>query len=172
MPTNTASLRQNANGVTSRFALYFSLYDEHRHADPSSFISLITDLSLLAAAQEILPIVGHHLLERATDFAIDHVVAGAAALKLKLISAVRADNAGRGSDLTPPAQVSDETDRLMELVTKALEYSSNTEVARALEAGEIAIRTLVRTEFKIPEAKATDYSVAITREIEMTLKKK
>jgi hypothetical protein len=172
MPTNTDSLLLNVNRVTSRFALYFSLDDEHRHTDAPSFLSLITDVSLVAAAAEILPIVGHHLVERATDFVLDHAVAGAAALKFKLMSALRADKAGRSLDMAPPAQASDETARLVELMTNALEYSSNAEVARALAAGEIAIRTLVRTEFRTPEAKANDYSVAITREIEMTLRKK
>lgn len=172
MPTNTDSLLQNVNRVTFRFALYFSLDDEHRHSDASGFLSLITDLSLIEAAKEILPIVGHHLAERATDFVLDHAVAGATALKLKLLSVLRTDKASRNLDLAPPAQASDETARLVELMTKALECASSAEVTRALAAGEVAIRTMVRTEFRTPEAKAGDYSVAITREIEMTLKKR
>jgi hypothetical protein len=117
MPTNTDSLLQNANRVTLRFALYFSLDDEHRHADAPGFLSLITDLSLVEAAKEILPIVGHHLVERATDFVLDHAVAGATALKFKLLSALRADKASRNLDIAPPAQASDETARLVEPLT-------------------------------------------------------
>jgi hypothetical protein len=172
MPTNNVSLLQNANRVTSTFALYFSLDDEHRHADAPGLLSLITDLSLVEAAKEILPIVGHHLVERATDFVLDHALAGATALKLKLLSALRGNKASRNPDIAPLPQASDETSRLVELMTKALECSPDAEVARALTAGEIAIRTLVRTEFRAPEAKAGEYSVAITREIEMTLKKR
>jgi hypothetical protein len=172
MPTNVVSLLQNANRVTFRFALYFSLDDEHRHTDAPGFLSLITDLSLVAAAQEILTIVGHHLVERATDFVLDHVIAGAAALKLRLISGLQTGKAAPGLDIAPPARSSDETARLVEVMTKALEYSPDAEVKRALAAGEIAIKTLVRAEFKTPEARATKYSIEITREIEMILKKK
>lgn len=172
MPTNTASLLQKANRITVSLGLYFSLDDEDRHTDAPGFLAMITDLSLVAAAKEILPIVGHHLVERATDFVLDQAVAGAAALKLKLLSALRADKASRNLDIAPPAQASDETARLVELVTKALERSPSAEVTRALTAGEVAIRTLVRTEFRTPEAKAAEYSIAITREIEVTLKKK
>jgi hypothetical protein len=165
-------LLQNANRVTSRFALYFSLEDENRHTDAPHFLSLITDLSLVAAAGEILPIVGHHLVERVTDFVLDRVVEGARAHKKKLLSVVHSKKADESLDVAQSAQLSTESARLIELMTKVLEHSVSAEVARALTAGEVEIRTLVRAEFRVPEAKANDYSVAITREIEMTLSKK
>jgi len=173
MPTEpTASLVKNANRVTATFALYFSLDDKDRRADTASFLSLISDLSLIAAAQEILTVIGHHLVERATDFVLDHSVAGCEALKRKFISTIRADKAGQRPEYAPSSKDADQMTQLVELATEALRYSPRAEVASALSASEIAIKTLVRTELKVSEAKAGEYAVAIAHEFKMTVKKK
>jgi hypothetical protein len=171
MPTSSASLISNSNRVTAKFALYFSLDDKNRHTDAPDLLSLITDLGLLAAAVDILSIVGHHLVERATDFVLDHAIDGAKAFKSKLMSLLRSEKAAQSSKALQLSQISVEAAHHLDLMTEALQRSTSSEVTNALRAGELAIATLVRIELNMPEAKAREYSIAITQEIKTTVRK-
>jgi len=157
---------------TTKFALYFFVDDENRHTDAASFLAHITDLSLIAMAVEILPIVGHHLVERATDVVLDKSVAAAVALKNRLASVLRLEKAGRRSEATPSAELATESATSIGLMTNALEQSDDAEMTSALAAGEAAVADLVRTELSLSGAKARDYSIAITREIKIAVTKK
>jgi hypothetical protein len=172
MSTDAARLLQNADNVTADYALYFSLDDRRRHTDAPSFLALITGLSLTTVVYEVLKIVGQHLVERATDGALDPVMERARALKSKLTAQVRDDKAGRRATLAASNAASDETVALVELMRTALEASPPEEIARALDAGEVAITAMVRTELGAPDSNAAAYAVAITREIRISLNKR
>jgi hypothetical protein len=169
MSTDAAKVLKNANKVTANFALYFSLDDRHRRTDAPSFLALITESNIVTLVIEVLKIVGQHVVERATDGALDRLLEGARALKSRLTSQVRDDKAGRREGSAASAPTSAETLALVELMTKALEASSPDEITHALKEGEIAVRTEVRAELRAPESKAAEYAVALVREIRITL---
>jgi hypothetical protein len=172
MSTDAAKLLQRANKITSTFALYFSLDDRHRRTDAPSFLALIAEFSLVTLAFEAIKIVGQHLVERATDGALDRVLEGASALKSRLSSQVREDKAGRRAGLATSSPTTDETIALLEVMRKALEVSTPEEIARALDAGEVAVKTMVRVELGAPESKAAAYAVELTREVRITSNKR
>ncbi len=169
MLSNPELLHINANRVTARFALFFSLDDADRHSDPASFLSHITDLGLIVAALEILPIVGHHLVDRATDFVLDKSIAAAAALKDRLLSMLRLEKTGQKPDASQTAELSTDWAAIVELMTNALGRSDGVEMKRALAAGQAAVELLTRSEFNFREAKAREYSIGITQEIKIAI---
>jgi hypothetical protein len=135
-------------------------------------LSLITDLSLITIAKDTLPIIGHHLVERATDFVLDKTVAGVAAIKDKLLSTLRLEKSGKITGATLSKELSTDVTKSIALMEDALKKCKEAELATALATAEATVATLVRAEFKLSEDKAREYSVAITREIKIAVGKK
>ena len=165
------SLQLRLNRITSEYALYFSLNDRNRHTDALSFLALITDLSLVMFVKEVLPIVGHHLVERATDFVLDKIVNAARGLADKLSSHVKSTHASPQKEpASQQLEVLDrETSELGQLLLEVLRQTNVKEREQATNAGQVAITKLVKTEFNLPDAKAQGYAVAITNEIRVSI---
>jgi hypothetical protein len=162
MTSSTQTLRKDTNRVTARFALYLALDDPHRHSDPASLISWISDLSLMGLAVEVLPIVGHRLVEHVTDFLLDKAVT----LKTRLLALIRS-----GPDHPAPAERpgSSDLEAIIAALTAALARCDSEELSKALTAGENALSTLAKAELHSPAEKAREYSVAVTREIRIAV---
>jgi hypothetical protein len=165
MTSSTETFHKNINRVTAKFALYLALDDPHRHSDPASLIPWVSDLSLLGFAVEVLPIVGHRLVEHATDFLLDKAVA----LKTRLLALIRS-----GPDQPVPAEQtrSSDLEAIIAALTAALARCDNGELSKALTAGENAVSTLAIADLHFPAEKAREYSVAITREIRIAVSAK
>ena len=165
MTSSTQNLRSDINRITARFALYLALDDPHRHSDSASLITYVSDLSLIGLAIEILPIVGHRLVEHATDFLLNKAVA----LKTQLLALIRS-----GPEHPVPAEPTgwSDSEAIIAALTSALARSNNEELSKALTAGEDALSRLAKAELQFPAEKAREYSVAVTREIRIAIRAK
>jgi hypothetical protein len=165
MTSSTEALRRDINRVTARFALYLALDDPHRHSDSASLISYLSDLSLIGLAVEILPIVGHQLVEHATDSLLNKAVA----LKARLLALILS---GPEHPVPPERTGSSDLEAIIAAVTSALAHSNDEEMSKALIAGENAVSALAKEELHFPAEKAREYSIAVTREIRIAISAK
>jgi hypothetical protein len=163
MSSDAASLQTAVHRVAARYALYFTLDDPNFHSNEVEFVAKIADLSLLAAAIDVLGIVGHRLVEIATD----KVVEKAGALKTKLLSRLRAE---KEKPATPiPESEQGEIAAAIALTLKALAQSDQGESTRALAAAEGAVANFAQSELAMPGRTAREYSISITREIKIAI---
>jgi hypothetical protein len=162
------SLQLRLNRITSKYALYFSLEGSSRSTDSSAFIALLSDLSLIVFAQEVLRIIGSHMVERATDFVIDKT---AGALKRRLLSGIHAKKADPSEEMATQEldTIQLESSEIERLLLEALRQAKGNEQGEAIAAGQAEVTKFVKTEFKLSDEMAQKFAIAVTNEIRVTV---
>jgi hypothetical protein len=166
MPAPAQNFRHAARRIAANFAMYLDADDPHRHTDSPSLLSFITDASLLALAVDILPIVGHRLVEHATDALLHKAID----LKSTILKLIRTPEERRPTEISSlAANAHSDAAAIADIVTAALGKSDADELHRAIASADGAVVALARTELRFPSDKARDYAIEITRELRIAV---